>query len=140
MVNKKSVKCFLYIDGASSGNPGPAGVGVVICNEKGKVLKKYGKSIGIATNNEAEYRALIEGLKQAVKLKSQMVEVYTDSELLVNQISGIYKVRSENLKELLNEVKRLMKRFKGFIIMNIPREENRVADRLARKFRKKENN
>ncbi|MFN3739822.1 MAG: ribonuclease HI family protein [Thermodesulfovibrionales bacterium] len=120
----------LFSDGASSGNPGPAGIGVVIMDGKEEI--EISKPIGIATNNVAEYRALIAGLEKAIKLGAEAVEIYADSELVVRQIKGLYKVRDEDLLRLWKKTNDLLRRFKSYSITHIPREENRKADRLAR--------
>ncbi len=120
----------LFSDGASSGNPGPAGIGVVITDGKEEI--EISKPIGIATNNIAEYRALIAGLKKALELRAEAVEIYADSELLVRQIKGLYKVRDKELLRLWKKTKDLLGHFKSYSITHIPREENRRADRLAR--------
>lgn len=120
----------LFSDGASSGNPGPAGIGVIITDGKQEI--EISKPIGIATNNIAEYRALIAGLEKAIELKAEAVEIYADSELLVRQIKGLYKVRDEDLLRLWKKTKDLLRRFKYYSITHIPREENKKADRLAR--------
>ncbi len=120
----------LFSDGASSGNPGPAGIGVVITDGEQEI--EISKPIGIATNNIAEYRALIAGLEKAIELRAEAVEIYADSELLVRQIKGLYKVRDEDLLRLWKKTNDLLRRFKSYSINHIPREENKKADRLAR--------
>lgn len=120
----------IFTDGASSGNPGPAGIGVVITDGKKEI--EISRPIGKATNNIAEYRALIAGLEAAHELKAEAVEIYADSELLVKQIKGLYKVRDKKLLVLWQRAMRLLSFFKSYAITHIPREENRKADRLAR--------
>ncbi len=110
-------------------NPGPAGIGVVLLGDN-QTSVKLGQYIGIATNNEAEYRALIEALKWAVSLKASSLVVYSDSELMVRQVSGQYVVGSK-LQPLYNEVLLLLRKVPTFAIHHIPREENREADALA---------
>jgi ribonuclease HI len=124
-------KLDIYTDGAAKGNPGPAGVGVVICDSSGYVLKNISKYIGEATNNVAEYSALIYALQEALILKAEAVRVWTDSELLYKQINGDYKVRHENLKPLFEQIKHLSKGFISFEISYISRHNNRGADKLA---------
>ncbi|MCX7794023.1 MAG: ribonuclease HI family protein [Thermodesulfovibrionales bacterium] len=124
----KTVKIFS--DGASRGNPGPAGIGVVIAEDKKEI--EISRPIGRATNNIAEYMALIAGLEAAHRLKAEAVEIYSDSELLVKQIKGLYKVRDKKLLALWQRVNRLLGLFKAYTITHIPREENRKADSLAR--------
>lgn len=127
----------IFIDGACRGNPGPAAVGIVI-QENGKVVKKISKSIGEATNNIAEYTALIYALKEAIALKAQQLKIYTDSELLYYQLTGTYQIKNENLKSLLDEAQALGKKFKHIEMKRIPREQNQEADKLATQAIKKE--
>jgi queuosine biosynthesis protein QueD len=122
---------YLYIDGASKGNPGPAAIGVLILNGEGKRLKEIAKFIGKATNNVAEYQALISGLKEAIKIGATEVIIHTDSELLVKQIQGEYRVRSSPVKRLFNEATSLLKKFPSYEIRKVEREENLEADGLA---------
>ena len=126
-----SRKLDIFSDGACSGNPGLASVGVVI-QENGKTIKTIGESIGEATNNIAEYKALVYALNEALNLKADQVVVHTDSELLFNQLRGTFKVKNENLKNLLDELHRLCKIFKRVEVKQIPREQNQEADRLAK--------
>lgn len=121
----------IYTDGASSGNPGPAGIGIVILDPGGVELAARGAGIGRATNNVAEYRAVIEGLKMALKLGAARVRLCTDSELLVRQVEGAYKVKSARLRPLFDEVKQLLARFGGWEIRHVPRDLNTRADALA---------
>lgn len=121
----------LYTDGASKGNPGPSGVGYVI-KKNSVVIEENGKSIGIATNNIAEYTALAEGLKRLLELKIKSIEVYSDSELMVKQINGEYQVKNSKIKPLYTQVKDLTKQFDYFSISHIPREKNSLADKLAK--------
>ncbi len=127
----------LFIDGACSGNPGEAGIGVMIV-ERDKVIKNISQAIGSATNNIAEYTALIYGLQEALILRADKIRVHTDSELLYNQIRGTYKIKNENLKFLHLQVKHLLGGFKTIKMKLVPREENRKADALATKAIKKE--
>ncbi len=122
----------IYIDGASQGNPGPSGVGVVIC-EGGKTIKNISSFIGNTTNNVAEYTALIYALQEALVLKAQNLRINTDSELLHRQLKKIYKIKNPNILGLYNQVMHLMPAFKEINIHHIPRENNRGADRLATK-------
>ncbi len=127
----------IYIDGASKGNPGPSGVGVVICKD-GQVLKNISSYIGTATNNVAEYTALIYGLQEALVLKAESVKVNTDSQLLSHQINKLYKVRNPNILRLYNQALRLISAFKQVRVNNIVREDNVGADKLATQAIKKE--
>lgn len=120
----------IYIDGASQGNPGPSGIGVVIC-EDGKTIKNISSYIGNTTNNVAEYTALIYALEEALILKAQNLRINTDSELLHRQLKKIYKIKNPNILGLYNQVTHLMPAFKDIAISHITRENNRGADRLA---------
>jgi ribonuclease HI len=120
----------IYIDGASKGNPGPSGIGVVICRD-GQTIKNKSVYIGRATNNMAEYNALIYGLKEALILKAQKVTINTDSQLLHRQIKKIYKIKNPNIVGLYHQATHLMLAFKEVLINNIPRQDNRGADKLA---------
>lgn len=122
----------IYIDGASKGNPGPSGIGVVICRD-GQTIKNLSTYIGDATNNIAEYTALIYALQEALKLKAEILRIKTDSQLLERQINIAYKVKSPNILGLYNQALNLMSAFKEVRIINIQREDNRGADRLATK-------
>jgi ribonuclease HI len=125
-------KVTLYVDGSCKGNPGEGGAGVVIKDEQERTLSQSKRYLGLVTNNVAEYQALILGLQEAEQLGSQEVEIYLDSELVVNQVKGIYRVRDSKLKTLEGEVRRLLGHFARWVITHIPREKNREADRLAR--------
>jgi len=120
------------MDGASRGNPGKAGIGVVLCNEAGELVKEISESVGIATNNVAEYRALIRGLEEARALGADTVQVYTDSELLAKQLNGHYGVHSPHLQPLYCRVRSLLRLFKNVTIQHIPRAQNQRADALAK--------
>ena len=123
-------------DGACSGNPGPAAIGVVITSE-GKTVKTVSEAIGEATNNIAEYRALIRGLEEARALGAERIKVSTDSELMFRQIKGEYKVRHENMVPLHARALELLKAFRSVECRAVPREENKDADRLATSALKK---
>lgn len=131
-----SRKLKIFVDGACQGNPGPAGAGVVVF-ENGSIIKEVSRPIGNATNNIAEYSALIFGLQEALKLKAEYVEVFMDSELVCRQIAGIYKVKSENLKFLYNQAVDLLEGFKEVKVKHVPREQNKQADKLATSSLKK---
>jgi len=124
-------KCVLYTDGASKGNPGDAGIGIVISEPDGTVIREIGEYIGKTTNNVAEYKALIRGLGECLELGATSVEINTDSELLVLQIKGFYKVKSARLKPLHGEVMSILKHFRAVSISHVLREFNRRADELA---------
>ena len=124
------MKWTLYSDGASRGNPGPSGAGALLINEKGEEfpLTFY---LGIKTNNQAEYEALLLGLRELKKRKASEVKVMADSELLIKQLNGIYRVKHENIIPLFKEAKELSKVFKKISFQHIPREENEQADQLS---------
>jgi len=124
-------KLIINTDGAARGNPGPAGIGVVIKDEKGAVVREIAEYIGETTNNQAEYRALIMALEAAVELKADSVGIFADSELMVSQIKGIYKVKNEGLKPLFDQARELLQKFKVCNIEYLPREKNKEADKLA---------
>jgi ribonuclease HI len=124
-------KAVIFSDGASSGNPGPSGIGVVI--KMGDREHEISENIGLATNNVAEYKALIAALKKAISLNVEDVIVNLDSELVVRQINGKYRVKNKGLLPLFAEVIHLLKQFKCYNIYHIPREENKEADLLAKK-------
>lgn len=123
----------IYIDGAAKGNPGPAGIGVVLRDADNALVKNIDRFIGIATNNVAEYTALITGMEEARKLKVKVITINTDSELIAKQLGGEYKVKSPALKDLYSKVSKLLDDFEYVSINNIPREKNKDADRLANK-------
>jgi ribonuclease HI len=120
----------IYIDGASRGNPGSSAIGVVIIDAKGnkRKIKKY---LGIHTNNQAEYHALITALAAAKKLKKTYLTIFTDSQLLANQINRLWKVRDAEIKALYQEARSLISSFKKVNLSHIPRNLNKEADRLA---------
>lgn len=124
------MKGKLYCDGASRGNPGEAGIGCVIFYDGER--REISEYIGIATNNTAEYNALIRGLEEALSLGIDEIEVYSDSELLIRQLKGVYKVRNQGLLPLYEKVLELLRKFKKYQLNHIGREENRLADSLAK--------
>lgn len=126
-----SEKLTFYIDGASRGNPGKAAIGVVIMDGGGHVIDELKRYIGETTNNMAEYQALIEALTEGKRLGCRVIRVFSDSELLVRQINGVYKVRDEKLIDLYKEAKRLISGFEEFKIDHITRDKNSRADSLA---------
>jgi len=132
-VNKKlQVHKFysLYTDGASHGNPGESGAGIVLVAPDGKIIVQKSVYLGKKTNNEAEYLALIWGLKTACQYGIKRLYIFMDAQLVVNHLKGIYKVKAENLKALHHEVKRLLQQF-HYKIYHIKREKNKLADKLA---------
>lgn len=126
----------IFSDGASSGNPGPSAIGVVV-RVDGEVVKEIAEFIGLATNNVAEYRALIRGLQEALSLGAEHVCLRVDSELVFFQVKGKYKVKHENMKPLHAQVILLLKGFKKVEFKVVPREENKEADCLASSVLKK---
>ena len=125
------MKGRLSTDGGARGNPGPAAFGYVLEADDGTVLAANGERIGVATNNVAEYRALIAGLEKALELGLDAVEVVSDSELLVKQMTGEYRVKNEALKELYLEAGRLARRIGDVSYTAVRREHNELADRLV---------
>jgi ribonuclease HI len=125
------VKAKLWTDGGARGNPGPAAYGYVLEAEDGTVLAAHGEAIGIATNNVAEYSALIAGLEKAVEVGVKELEVVSDSELLVKQMRGEYKVKNEALRELAARASRLARQVGRVRWTAVRREHNELADRLV---------
>lgn len=121
----------IYTDGGARGNPGPAACGAVIKNPAGRVLKKVSRFLGHATNNQAEYEAVLLGLKAAKELSAQTVDFFLDSELIANQLSRNFKVKDLNLQSLFVKIWNLSLGFKKISYHHIPREENKEADRLV---------
>lgn len=121
----------IYVDGASRGNPGPASIGVLILDSDGQPVRTLAEFIGVATNNTAEYSALIYALQEALSLGARRVSVKTDSQLMARQFTGEYQVKEPHVKLLHRIVKRLAVYFDQCTVTHIPREENREADRLA---------
>jgi len=120
----------IYIDGASKGNPGPSGIGVIIC-QNGETIRNISSYIGNTTNNTAEYTALIYGLQEALKLGAKTLKINTDSQLLHRQINKVYKVKNPNILGLYKQVAHLIMAFKQVSINHIGRQDNRGADKLA---------
>lgn len=121
----------IFTDGASRGNPGQAAIGVVISEPSGALVEEISEAIGLATNNVAEYTALIRGLERALQLGAGAVQVFCDSELMVRQLRGVYKVRNEGLIPLYEKAKTLLSRFERASVTYVPRERNSRADELA---------
>jgi ribonuclease HI len=120
-----------YIDGAARGNPGPAGAGAYFPESDGRAPIELSEALGKATNNEAEYRALLLALEAARRHGAAELALFSDSQLLVEQMNGRYRVRAANLRPLHEEALRRTKAFRRFRISHVRREENREADRLA---------
>ncbi|MBI5892105.1 MAG: ribonuclease HI family protein [Deltaproteobacteria bacterium] len=121
----------INVDGASRGNPGKAGIGAVIRGSDNTIIERVCKYIGIATNNIAEYQALILALETAKQIGAEKISIYSDSELMVKQIKGEYRVKNEGLKPLYQKAIGLLKDFKAYGIIHIEREKNKDADKLA---------
>jgi len=123
----------VYIDGASKGNPGKASIGIVVYSDK-KLIKQYGAPIGNTTNNSAEYIALITALIDCLSYCPANIEIKSDSQILVKQMQGEYKVRDETLQKLQFIAARLVSRYNRVVFTHIPREENREADKAANQY------
>jgi ribonuclease HI len=119
------------VDGGARGNPGPAAIGVVVRDGAGEVLEERGERIGRATNNVAEYRALLLGIELAAEHGATELELIGDSELVVRQVEGRYKVKDATMRELHAEVKKALAGFEGWTIRHVRREHNAEADRLV---------
>lgn len=126
-------RVVIFTDGAAEPNPGPAAIGVTIKDKRGKLITSISQRIGRATNNQAEYRAIIAALEEAVRLGVKQVDIKMDSELVVKQISGEYRVKKATLKPLYQQVKQLLGLLEGCTITHIPRQQNTEADKLAHK-------
>ena len=130
---EKVMKAKIYSDGGARGNPGPAAIGVLVCDEKGHRLGDHGEVIGETTNNVAEYTAVIRGLTLAAELGVQEADYFLDSELVERQLSGVYKLKAEHLKPLFAQVKEKEKSFKRITYFHVPREHEKIkyVDRLV---------
>ncbi len=131
-------KLIIYSDGGARGNPGPAAIGFVIYDEGGKVIKKFGHYLGITTNNQAEYKALIAALEECVELGAEKLVCHLDSELVVKQMQGKYKIREQGLKPLAADALRLTAKFLQVEFVHVPREKNKLADQLVNEVLDKE--
>mgnify|MGYP001569777796 CR=1 FL=1 len=120
-----------HIDGGARGNPGPAAYAAIVATPEGKPVKEISEFLGETTNNEAEYSGLLAALEYAVRHEARSLKVISDSELLVRQIRGEYKVKSDGLKPLFQQAKGLISRLESFSIAHVRREQNREADRLV---------
>lgn len=125
-----SIELLFHIDGASSGNPGQAGIGVVV-RQNDEIIHEISKPIGVATNNVAEYTALIYALQEGLIRRADRITVITDSELVHRQMTGEYKVKNANIKPLFEQAQHLLRGFKQVQMKHVLREENKDADRLA---------
>jgi len=123
----------IFIDGASRGNPGPSGIGILFCDDKDNVVKKLFKFIGNSTNNVAEYSALIYAMQEALIDRYDHVKIKSDSELLTKQLAGEYKVKNDNLRPYYEMFQHIARGFNKVEIIPIGREDNSIADKLANK-------
>lgn len=124
-------KWVVYADGASRGNPGEASIGAAVFDERGQERDRISRRLGRATNNEAEYQAAIAGLETALKLGGGDVELRMDSELVIRQLEGRYRVRNERLRPHYERLVKLLRQFDVFRLQHVPREKNKRADELA---------
>jgi len=124
-------RLVVNVDGGSRGNPGPAAIGVVVSRPEGEILDELGETIGDATNNVAEYRALLRGIERAAEMGASELELIGDSELVVKQVRGEYRVKDAGLKPLHAQVKAALAGVRSWSIRNVPREQNAEADRLV---------
>ncbi len=124
---------LVMIDGAARGNPGNAGCGAVILDESGNVVRELSRYLGHTTNNVAEYEGLLMGLEALLQLDKKRIRVQSDSQLLVRQLNGEYRVKDEKLKILFQKAVGLLRQFETYRILHVPRELNKLADRLANK-------
>jgi len=124
-------KIIIYTDGGARGNPGPAAIGLVIYDENKNLIKEYSKFIGEATNNQAEYQAVIYALEKAKQIKAEEIDFYLDSELLVEQLNRRAKIKNFELGRAFIKIWNLSQNFKKINFYYIPREKNREADRLV---------
>ena len=131
--SNKIKKGKIYSDGGARGNPGPAAIGVLVCDEKDHKLTDHGETIGEATNNVAEYTAVVRGLTLAAEVGISEADYFLDSELVARQLSGIYRLKAEHLKPFYMQVKELEKKFKRVTYFHIPREHPKIkhVDRLV---------
>jgi ribonuclease HI len=118
---------IIYTDGGSRGNPGPAAIGVVLCDDYGRVVTTFKERIGRSTNNQAEYRAIIKGLELVSHRLKEWINVFSDSELVVKQINGLYRVKNKDLKPLHDRVKSLQKGFRKVIFQHAPRSNRFIS-------------
>ncbi|OGF82585.1 hypothetical protein A3B18_01325 [Candidatus Giovannonibacteria bacterium RIFCSPLOWO2_01_FULL_46_13] len=139
-------KIITYTDGGSRGNPGPAALGVVIQDVKGNIIKEYGEALGVKTNNEAEYAAIVSALKKVKalfgkeKTKKMEVEMRMDSELAVKQLNGIYKIENEKIFPAFIKILNYKLDFGKITFNHVPREKNREADRMVNEALDNKNN
>jgi ribonuclease HI/probable phosphoglycerate mutase len=126
------MRWHVHVDGASSGNPGKSGAGIVVRDDRGETVFTRGAYLGEMTNNMAEYEALLRALTAAVEHSVRDITIYTDSQLVANQVTGVYRIKNRTLLGYVLRVKEIVSNFEHFTIQYIPREQNREADRLAK--------
>ncbi len=131
MPDSDNARLIAYADGASRGNPGPAAYGAVLCDANGVELRAWGEAIGVATNNVAEYRGAIAAVEAAIEFGAPQLELRLDSELIVRQLEGRYRVRNRQLKPLFDQLSALTDRFERFQPVHVRRRLNGRADALA---------
>ena len=127
----------LYVDGAADLHTKTAGIGGVFFNNKNEEVCSFSQYLDDATNNEAEYSALIKGLQQGIELKLININIFSDSELIVKQVNGDYKVKNDRMKKLHQKVLYLLEQYDNWVINHVMRDENTIADRLSKEGRKK---
>jgi ribonuclease HI len=121
----------LHVDGGARGNPGPAAIGIVISSLEGRVIEEIAEPIGVTTNNVAEYRALLRGLERAAQLRADEVRVINDSELVANQVNGVYQVKHPSMKPLHAQATAALSGFDRWSLQQVPRSKNAHADELV---------
>jgi ribonuclease HI len=121
----------LHVDGGARGNPGPAAIGIVISDADGRLIEEHAEQIGVATNNVAEYRALLRGLERAAALNASEVRIVNDSELVARQLTGDYRVKHDALKPLHAQARDALEAFARWRIQSVPRAQNARADALV---------
>jgi ribonuclease HI len=126
-----ALRLTVHVDGGARGNPGPAAIGVVVSDRDGGVLEEVGERIGVATNNVAEYKALLRGIERAAALGAREIELINDSELVAKQLTGAYKVKHPAMKPLYEEAISALRGFDAWRIRSVPRAQNAEADRLV---------
>jgi ribonuclease HI len=125
------LKLVLHVDGGARGNPGPAAIGVVVSDPDGNVLAEQSERIGVATNNVAEYRAVLSGIERARQLGADELEIIGDSELVARQLTGQYKVKHPSMKPLYEQARAQLQEFRSWRIRTVPRADNARADELV---------
>jgi ribonuclease HI len=126
-----ALRLTVHVDGGARGNPGPAAIGVVVSDRDGGLLEEVGERIGVATNNVAEYKALLRGIERAAALGAREIELINDSELVAKQLTGAYKVKHPAMKPLYEEAISALRGFDAWRIRSVPRAQNAEADRLV---------